>query len=233
MLFIIGDLHGEWQFFSLFEEQLEKDGRLDAPISIIQVGDFGFYPEYMDYWKGCKWPVYAIDGNHEHFGYLKQFKDVSEVRQNLFYVPRGKVLELEGYRIGFIGGAESVDVKWREEGISWFPEERVLEIEADRIRNEKLDILISHAPPSSVISRNFAPLNKLSWGLPADWEDVSSKVIEKLWCDLGRIPMFCGHMHRSILDGNCRILNVDELYALPENDPNRQLKLWKNKAQLV
>lgn len=213
MLGILGDVHCNWAVINMLSE-MKFAQKIDA---VIQVGDFGFYPDALDmHWKKPPFPVYAIDGNHEHFPMLRGIDRVTEIKPNLFFVPRGTILELAGYRIGLCGGGESVDKAWRRENYDWFADERVTHEQIERLYGSNIDFLVTHVPPRSLIDKAFPPINLESWGLPHGWVDVSAVTIEYLWNQLNQPPMFCGHMHHSV-DGSkygmkVRILNIDEIH---------------------
>jgi Icc-related predicted phosphoesterase len=221
----VGDIHGEFEFF----EKLPKRVELPSDMTFIQVGDFGWYPQNIQYFpQNFPNPVYFIDGNHEHFPLIRGVTEIKEVKPNLFYVPRGTVMEIDGWTIGFIGGGESVDRYWRTKEIDWFPDERVTEEDVNKLLNcgKKIDILVTHAPPKIAIDYNFTPIRRESWSLPRDWEDVSAQRIEHLWNNLGRPRLYCGHMHRSVKWNNVRILDINETEFLPpkselENDDSK------------
>lgn len=215
MIIFLGDIHGE---FDVMHQRLSRIPEDAENVTIIQVGDFGFYPKIMK--KLDSFPVkhklYAIDGNHENFNYLSQFKTVTEVKPNIFYVPRGSILQIDGYRIGFCGGGFSPDKNWRTEGIDWFIQETITSKDVEPLYGQKLDILVTHTPPVSIIMKHFGPLNKKEWNLSDEDYDSSSHIIEYLWRDLGCPQLFCGHMHRSVVDNQVRILDIGELYTIPD-----------------
>jgi Icc-related predicted phosphoesterase len=184
-------------------------------MTIIQVGDFGWYPELIkERLPELPWPLYAIDGNHEYHPMLRGMDEVTEVKKNLFFVPRGKVLEIDGYKIGFMGGAHSVDIAWRRKDIDWWVDEEVTDENIAKLIDKKVDILVTHTPPTGFIMRNFGPINKNSWGLKPDWEDKSSLKIEKLWGEMGMPPLICGHMHKPVIDGQIKLLDINEMFFL-------------------
>jgi len=222
LLKIIGDIHGEYDVFHLDEL------KADLPFTAIQIGDFGFYPgaEYMDRWIPTEYPLYFIDGNHEHFRYLKdecesvmQEPDGTyQLRENLFYIPRGTILTFGSAKIGFLGGAESVDKAWRRERESWFHEERITEEDVEKFKNREVDLLITHSPPANFIKRNFSPINREYWRLPPTWEDISSQRVEQVWGMLGMPRIISGHFHKSIVDGQGTILNINEVLDIHVED---------------
>lgn len=214
MLLFIGDIHGDLTILRELKKRVDNS----YPLEIIQVGDFGYWPGIDQQWFGnYPWKVYFIDGNHEYFPMLN-YATVTELHKNLFYVPRGSVLNIDGYEIGFMGGGFSVDFRYRKEGFDWFRAEEVLESDINKLRDKKLDILVTHTPPTNIILRNFGPLVKQHWGLRPNDMDTSAPRIERLWGELGFPPMICGHMHRSVVDSGCRILNINEIYAIPSRE---------------
>lgn len=219
MLAIMGDLHGSWGALHFLDKEVE--GQSDFR-GVIQVGDFGFYPERLEHWVAPSFPVFALEGNHEHFPMLRELpKDsISKIAENLYYVPRGFVLELDGWKFGCCGGGESVDKAYRKEGVNWFPEERVQFSDIEKLFDKEIDMLITHTPPISLIRKAFSRLKHEDWGLPKDWVDVSSTRIETLWFAKGQIPLYCGHMHRNIhgpeqYGMNIRIIDIDSWVFLP------------------
>lgn len=216
MIMFLGDIHADFYVLKAIFNKAKEDGTLDAPIKIIQVGDFGWSPTLLKDFPKLPWPVYAIDGNHEYHPMLKGLDVVTEVKPNLFYVPRGTIMEIDGYQIGFMGGAHSVDKKWRSFGVDWWPDEEVTEQNINQMlaKNQPVDILVTHSPPKNFILRTFGPINKAYWCLPHDWEDISSMRIEKLWGELGMPPIISGHMHRPVIDGQCKMLDVNEMFFL-------------------
>lgn len=218
MLMFVGDVHGNFAVFNRLMSILPHD----TPMTIIQVGDFGFYPGTIDRFpKKFPWKLYAIDGNHEYFPMIRGYNKVSEVRENLYFVPRGTVMNLEGYELGFMGGAFSVDKNWRSVNVDWFSDETIIEDDIAKLYGKKLDLLVTHSPPKSLIDKHFGVLDKASWGLKLDDEDTSAPMIQKLWEKLEFPPIIMGHMHRAIKAENYRFLDVNEGYVLPPKSDNR------------
>ena len=118
---------------------------------------------------------------------------------NLIFVPRGTVLELDGRRIAFLGGGDSViDRAYRRPDVDWWPEERVTMADVARLeRAGRVDLLVCHTPPAFVYHFfGFAP-------------DPSALAVGQAWQLLGRPPVICGHLHKSQKVGCVRVL--DEL----------------------
>lgn len=213
MLMIVGDIHS---FFKVVEKYSVRAFNKDIT-AIIQVGDFGYYTQYVPLLFECKFhvPVYFIDGNHEQHNLLLDLQDITEVHDNCFYVPRGSTMELDGRNIAFMGGASSVDKQWQLNNGIWSSGENIRDVDIDRMKNalknsKSIDLFVTHVPPQSVIQHNFNPMNLLYFGLPTSWQDPNADIIEDLWNQMGNPQLVCGHMHKRIRDRNVTILNIND-----------------------
>jgi len=143
-ILVVGDIHGKW---NLLNDLIIKE----KPNKIIQCGDFGFWPKIGNFSKikNYNTEIYFCDGNHEDHNELKNLKN-NEIKKNIFYMPRGSVLELiEGRKILFIGGSNSTDKNVRMPYIDWFLEETISYKDLDKINfNDRPDIIISHTCPN-------------------------------------------------------------------------------------
>jgi UDP-2,3-diacylglucosamine pyrophosphatase LpxH len=219
MIALIGDLHGE---FSLLPKILKG---IPSEAVIIQVGDFGYWPGLeLRYQAGAKavghpFEILFIEGNHDHV------VDVPYCRwPGAVYVPRGSVMELDGKRVLFMGGATSVDRKWRSKAPlgphPWFEEEVVTEADVERaLQNVRgggpIDLMVTHSPPNHTIRRHFSDDGLRFFDIdPVTWRDPSAENVQWLWEQVGEPPLYCGHMHKSVLDGNIRILDIMEVVVL-------------------
>lgn len=209
MLAFLGDIHGSVHALRSACQYAEANGAS----ALIQVGDLGLGPGELEHLrkKPLRFPVYFIDGNHEYFELLQRSQP-TEITPYLWYVPRGSVLPLDGRLLGFLGGAGSIDKEYRIRArLRWDPREQIREEDVARFDAvERVDILVTHTPPYRVVDQNFDPLSKLQFGVDLDWVDPSSVKVERVWAKLGYPPLLCGHMHRSVRDGNCQILNENE-----------------------
>jgi predicted phosphodiesterase len=142
---ITGDVHCDFPC-------LRKLIKNEKPEIVLQVGDFGVWPGNKKFEillnTGYKVPVHFCDGNHEHHEYLKNLESL-EIAKNVFYQPRGSILEINNKKILFVGGASSRDKSSRTPGHDWFPEE-VISRELD-LPNEEIDILICHTCPEMLL----------------------------------------------------------------------------------
>lgn len=209
---LIGDIHAEYGALERIVAQIDPDA------AIIQVGDFGYWPYYLEHYmdhmpKRC---VLFIDGNHDHVPGCRSCE-----WPNAVFVPRGTVKEVAGRRVLFLGGATSVDRKRRPHNgghHAWFDDEVVSEDDVARaLANAKdgVDLMVTHTPPDWMIRKNFSPNGLRSFGIDPDtWRDLAAERVEQVWHELGEPPLYCGHMHQSVQDGNCRILDINEVVLI-------------------
>lgn len=220
MIIVVGDTHGRWDIFHMINR-----GEFDHEnLTVIQVGDLGFYKRTLEFFPDTKYKVLAIDGNHEDHEYLHENflsdndDDVVKIKKNLHYVRRGTVMEIEGKTFGFLGGACSVDKYTRiAQGIHWSPLEQITEEDVQRLLDnapDGVDYLITHAPPVNAARAVMGPLNKLAWGLPMDWEDRSAQLVQDAWTFLNRPWMYCGHLHKSAQYQRCNILDINQVVVV-------------------
>jgi hypothetical protein len=165
-----------------------------------------------------------IDGNHEDFSILYNYPvdkktGTRTIFKNLYHMPRGTVMEIEGKLFGFLGGAESIDKSYRTEGLSWWPEERITEEDVEtminNVGNRQLDYFITHTCTHAFRDKYFGPLDLTRWKLPSGWEDNSMLMMDKAVSILNPKMHIFGHMHRSVREKKLLCLNIDELIELP------------------
>jgi hypothetical protein len=218
MIALLGDIHAGFDTLRRAEQEAVNLGAK----ALIQVGDFGWYWKYLGELRQTKrlLPVYFIDGNHENHEDLfsRVTGDITEFwESNLFYVRRGSVLEIDGKRIAFLGGAASIDKAYRlAHGIHWSAQELVTDADVERLKDVgKVDLFVTHTPPQSVVTRNFETPEGIAFkvgafGVPPDWSDPSAAKVETAWNYVGLPPLVCGHFHKSVIDGKVTILNIAE-----------------------
>ncbi len=229
MIGILGDLHGNIQrFIKAYKEAVQ-----DGAVAMIQLGDFwlshntrkqlsGFFP---------KIPILIEDGNHEYYPFLHELgvytkdQNLFELSHNVYYVRRGSVLTIDNRRIGFLGGAGSIDYKSRIPGTNWWAEEQITDEDVARlIRNGPVDFLCTHTAPASVERKLWNnPIQRIkmlqAFHVRMDWFDPSGVQLEKAWEVLGYPDLYCGHFHESrelvvpVADkiSTVRVLDIGEL----------------------
>jgi Calcineurin-like phosphoesterase len=200
MIGFIGDVH------RAFDSLARAVAELPANVEMaIQVGDLGLHFDDL----GPSGPgvpflsrrVYYVTGNHDHEPLYKTITRPTEVAHNLVFVPRGAVLELDGRRIAFLGGGDSIaDRALRRDGVDWWPEERISMADISRFEGVgRVDLLVCHTPPAFVY-----PIFHLR-------PDPSSVAVERAWKTLGRPPVICGHLHKGRAVGCVRVLGELEI----------------------
>lgn len=157
---VMGDVHGKFGGLNTFISKHNPD-------IILQAGDFGYWPKefnktYLDNtgrirtWnskiKNPRTEIYWCDGNHEDFDALNN-RITDELWPNVFYQKRGSVRMLQdGRNVLFMGGAFSIDGKYRTPGYDWFPEdEKINQRDIMNLPDVDIDIVISHTAPNEFI----------------------------------------------------------------------------------
>jgi predicted phosphodiesterase len=221
MILLLGDIHGQC---GILKKALDISKQSNA-IAIIQLGDFGMFPDNEDWFRknieDAHIPIYFIDGNHDDCSRWVQYDSIHKIwnDRELYYVPRGTVIELDGRTIAFVGGASSIDKKMRlENNMHWDNNENIGDDHINRLLKnadgKTIDMLLTHCPPHSVIQEHFDPINKLWFGVGMDWVDPNQVIIENVWHELGTPDIYSGHMHRRVQGQTYRILNINELLAV-------------------
>jgi predicted phosphodiesterase len=200
MIGFIGDVHRA--FDRLAWAVAEFPANVDMA---IQVGDLGLHSDDLrptgPRVPPLARPVYYITGNHDHEPSYRGITRPTEMAPNLVFVPRGTVLELDGRRIAFLGGGDSViDRAVRRDDVDWWPEERVTMADVARFEGVgRVDLLVCHTPPAFVYHFFQLP------------PDPSAVAVEQAWQILGRPQVVCGHLHRPREVGRVRVLGELEV----------------------
>jgi len=200
MIGFIGDVHRA--FDRLAGAVAEFPANVDVA---IQVGDLGLHSDDLSpTGRGVPplvRPVYYITGNHDHEPTYRGITRPTEMAPNLLFVPRGTVLELDGRRIAFLGGGDSViDRAVRRDDVDWWPEERVTVTDVARFEGVgRVDLLVCHTPPAFVYHFFQLP------------PDPSAVAVGQAWQILGRPQVVCGHLHRPREVGRVRVLGELEV----------------------
>ena len=148
---LLGDTHGNTGWVRDVALPIAYSVSADA---VFQLGDFGYWDtdgEFVNTVSKSNTPFYFIDGNHENHPKLPvEHGEVVNLSGNLYYVPRGSVLNWEGVKVLAVGGAHSIDRAYRTPGVDWFPEEDISEDDV-RLAVSALtcDIMLCHDAPST------------------------------------------------------------------------------------
>ena len=229
-MYFLGDVHAESPLMRDFLNSEEK--------YCLQLGDFGFIFKYND-WKWNKFlnhfeknypnkMIFTVLGNHENYDSIEKMpvKDMfgarcRKIRSNVYAIERGEILSIEGLNILCIGGADSIDKAWRQDGISWWVQEKISDTDVKKTVEKGLtcsfDMVCSHAMPAFFMLQNFTPC----------FQTDSEFSLEKIYCDIenngGHIPLWIGgHVHNSIdmtyNDTLFRSLDIGEKIIYHKND---------------
>lgn len=158
-IIVAGDIHADW-------EMLNKLLREENPDILLQVGDFGYWPRFKQHSldrieNPNNTQIYFCPGNHEDWDALDSFHE-EEIAPNIHYMRKGTRLELpDGRNIMFIGGAYSVDKAWRTPGLTWFPQEIIVDNDLKGIDERNIDIVISHTCPEEFIMKGLPFFDKI------------------------------------------------------------------------
>jgi hypothetical protein len=172
----VGDTHGDagWLKFVVLPTTMKM-----GISTIIQVGDFDYWPDSRKFMQIVKTArekfgvdILFIDGNHEHFtkldrdvraaqvvaGAAEGDRDPVKLAPGLVYLPRGSRVTVAGRSVASVGGAASIDRADRVEGKSWFPEERISDLDIGAVAARgHADILITHDAPSGWTNPESSP----------------------------------------------------------------------------
>jgi hypothetical protein len=195
MIVVFGDVHGD---FAVWNKML---ARVPDEATVLQVGDFGLSPVTDAHRSDIQpYPVRRVDfiaGNHEYWPWLRDHRHADEpveIKHNCVFNSQGLIRTIGGRKIGMLGGADSIDKRWRREHVDWFSDERITEADMRRLMTtaERLggvDLLVTHTPPALVVEKMLA-------GKEIYREfHYSAQCVQLVWDHLGRPPIVCGHMH--------------------------------------
>lgn len=227
MIIVTGDLHRDYDI-----KKLDEIASISNPPSIVLIaGDFGgiwnqcskeddgkikLHKKDVDFIKSLsKYPFKIISclGNHENYDVINQLPRVDayggqiiKLSDNVELLDRGYVYELEGYKFLSVGGAMSMDRRYRIEHKSYWSDETITE--ADIIKaisslkavSSKVDFVLTHTCPSSVLEKELASsINKdhdyeckLKFALE---NDPSVKLLESLKQKINFTEWYFGHFH--------------------------------------
>ena len=203
MIYVTGDLHGEFSRFQKTEIKKLKKGD-----TLIVCGDFGFV------WAGGKkekkllkkigkkrFNTVFVTGCHDNYELLKKYPEkewcggtVRVLSGRLMQLCRGEVYPLEGKTFFAFGGGESADGMLREENNLWWPEEQpTAEEEAYAFEKlekwgNKVDYIITHDAPVSICEFLNVP--------PTDVNSRINNVLEKVGKTVEFGQWFFGKLHR-------------------------------------
>jgi predicted phosphodiesterase len=181
----VGDVHGKYKQY----KRLIKD----VPAS-IQVGDLGLgfiRPQTMRPMQNP--PHYAmVRGNHRFI--RGNHDNPNACRFHSQWIPDGTV---EGDMM-LVGGAVSIDIPMRVEGLTWWPDEELSSAEmmpiVDRYISEKPKIMVSHECPDQITEIILALSDKTKLELQSCTRHAFQTMFEAHQPDI----WIFGHYHQSL-----------------------------------
>lgn len=156
-------LAGDWHGNRAWAETCFAVARDQGCDAALQLGDFGLWPgredEWLDHVDGLAAdagvPLVWIDGNHENHASLARWREEADpqglvrMRRHVQWASRGARWEWAGVRFGALGGAVSIDRFLRRSGVNWWQEEATTQDDVDRLGDGPLDVLATHAAPTT------------------------------------------------------------------------------------
>ena len=227
MIYITGDTHGELDVHKLSGRYFPSK-HLTKDDYVIIVGDFGFIWDRREskeerYWlkwfDDKPWTTLFLDGNHENHPRLMSFPEeewnggrVHRISGSVLHLMRGQVYTINGLRFFTMGGAQSTDVMYRKEGISWWPEELPSEEEYEEAYRNlarvdwTVDVVLTHELPTKQL-HEFKPFYD---------SYVHSNFLNEIRKRLTYQHWFCGHHHVDLdLSENIHVL-YDKIVLLDD-----------------
>jgi len=228
MLYITGDTHIPIDIQKLTSENFPVQNSLRRSDYLIICGDFGgvwdnskIREEYLEWLNGRNFTTLFVDGNHENFDALYDMPvapwhggKVHYVRDNIIHLMRGQIFDIDGKRLFTMGGGNSVDKAFRIIHESWWPQEMPSKYEyntaSDNLQkcNNKVDYIITHTAPSSVVSEN---------NLNDHFEEELTGFFQRVMEHVSFEKWFFGHFHQDIILNEKFYLMYNKIYDV-END---------------
>jgi calcineurin-like phosphoesterase family protein len=221
MIYVTGDTHGGEDFgLKKFTSEKWIIGRsLAKDDYVVILGDFGLIwndsdteRHWLKWLSNKKWTTLFVDGNHENFDRLYQSPvqdflggKASEVYPGIWWLRRGEVYIINGYKCFTFGGARSTDRHFRRPGVSWWereiPDKRDIDNAWKNLKahNLEVDYVFTHTCPGSVYYSYFQSSGSL-WSVnpkPYDEPDVTRDFLENFRKKLKFKHWYFGHYHKN------------------------------------
>jgi predicted phosphodiesterase len=204
---LVGDSHGDAQFIS----SINKCAKTNGAHTIIQLGDFGFdfnqnvlasIRAWLDADERRRW--LWIDGNHDHHDYIRADickgkhpkKPVAHFHDRMFYCPRGSTLKIGSKKVLFLGGAVSIDMARRTQGVNWWPQEHLSTADVLRAidNGHSADVLLCHDAPNTGYIKGWLKGQNYKIDRPSDG---NRKAISAVIDQTPVYEVYHGHYHHA------------------------------------
>lgn len=205
---IAGDLHGDLQW----ARHLIRSAHTAGARTILQVGDLGVlwpgarkgrFDAKLDRYLGhFDVDLVFIDGNHDNHAELRALKvdpdGLATVLPRIRYLPRAGRTVIQGLTTGGLGGAFSVDHRFRRAGVDWWPG-------IEEIEGQDLQKLVSGGPLGILLAHEVPAAVELAgeWVLPPEDSAAAQKsrhLLQHAVEALRPVNVFSGHWHQRITD---------------------------------
>lgn len=196
-LMIVGDTHGDITHCEYVADIAKKEDCF----TIFQLGDFGLgfgktfttAVSKLAQATGIPWVVHL--GNHDNYAIVRDFPqdEMTEIAVGLRIVPRGFCWRWGDTNFLSLGGAFSIDRRYRELGISWWKEELIVEEDVEHaIRSAaafgKIDVMLTHEVPHVAF-----PYEGDAMAIPASL--AQRKLLSKVYLAVQPPLLVHGHWH--------------------------------------
>lgn len=170
-------LAGDWHGNKIWAERVIRHAERMGVDTILQLGDFGYWSDEpitrrylttIDDMLGQRgMRLFWIDGNHEDHSRTAEWHDPAR-HANVRYLGRGFRWNWWGLTWMSVGGAMSVDKRYRVEGESWWPQEVLSDDDVEHAsRAGDVHVIVSHDCPRGVDIPGVGPDTK--GGVRGDW----------------------------------------------------------------
>lgn len=218
MILISGDFHGNemhemetlnTKSIKNFCENKKIDSK-EIKYHII-LGDIGlFFPNEfktdmynIDFFNSKPFITLAVLGNHDNYNAIETLPMVDigigspvwKVSEKFYFLPRGKVYNIDGKKCLVLGGGLSIDKQFRTENLSWWKKEEWGYLETENLVNllkkeNKFDYIFSHTAPLEANDE----LKKFKINL-TDYNDTTVKLNSYVYSVAEFKHWFFGHYH--------------------------------------
>lgn len=202
---VVGDLHGHFRWLDIIARAV----RTLAPdvTTMLQLGDWWMDPDTSDEaLDGTSVErIYVTLGNHEPWDQITPLLDARpgeavRVSKITWLLPRPARLTIGGRSVLSLGGAASVDKAWRQEGVSWWPDEEITrEHVAAAIAGGPADLMLTHESPARTPVRAVQEILRTNpMGFPDDAraDSATSRArVAMVWNIVRPELLIHGHMH--------------------------------------
>lgn len=228
MFYITGDTHIPIDIQKLTFEDFPQQTLLNKNDYVIICGDFGGVWDdsevragYLEWLNQRNFTTLFVDGNHENFDALNDMPvslwnggKIHYVRDNIIHLMRGQVFEIDGKSFFTMGGGNSVDKAFRVIHQSWWPQEMPSKSEYNTAvenlqkHNNKIDYIITHTAPTSIIQENQ---------LKDHYEEELTGFLQRIMNHVEFEKWFFGHFHQDKVFNDRFHLMYNKIYDL-QND---------------